>query len=61
MRVILNIAESPQQYPVWQDIPNCLDEKTIPEDIQVNSVIVRCIALPGSGFLNGRIQYRQVL
>uniref|UniRef100_A0A0N4VH37 Cadherin egf lag seven-pass g-type receptor n=1 Tax=Enterobius vermicularis TaxID=51028 RepID=A0A0N4VH37_ENTVE len=57
VQVTVKVHEKQQNAPQWQSSEQCKDSVTVDEDIQTNSVIIRCHAIAGDGSKH-RISYR---
>uniref|UniRef100_A0A0N4ZYG1 Cadherin domain-containing protein n=1 Tax=Parastrongyloides trichosuri TaxID=131310 RepID=A0A0N4ZYG1_PARTI len=52
VNVIINIHEHKLAKPQWQSSPECKESITVNEDLQINSILFRCYAIPGDGSQN---------
>ncbi|VDK82941.1 unnamed protein product [Litomosoides sigmodontis] len=57
VQVIVNVHEKQRSAPQWQTGDACKTLVTIDEDIPINSVLLRCLAIPGDG-LKSPISYK---
>ncbi|VDK49233.1 unnamed protein product [Gongylonema pulchrum] len=49
VQVVVNVHEKQQSAPQWQTNGECKTVVTVDEDIPINSVLLRCLAIPGDG------------
>uniref|UniRef100_A0A1I8EET0 Cadherin domain-containing protein n=1 Tax=Wuchereria bancrofti TaxID=6293 RepID=A0A1I8EET0_WUCBA len=49
VQVVVNVHEKQQSAPQWQINDECKTTVTVDEDIPINSVLFRCLAIPGDG------------
>ncbi|VDN05957.1 unnamed protein product [Thelazia callipaeda] len=49
VQVVVNVHEKQQSAPQWQTTGECQSIITVDEDIAINSVLLRCLAIPGDG------------
>ncbi|MCP9264161.1 Cadherin domain protein [Dirofilaria immitis] len=52
VQVFVNVHEKQQSAPQWQTNDECKAVVTVDEDIPINSVLFRCLAIPGDGSKN---------
>ncbi|VDK79416.1 unnamed protein product, partial [Onchocerca ochengi] len=52
VQVVVNVHEKQQSAPQWQTNGECKMVVTVDEDIPINSVLFRCLAIPGDGSKN---------
>uniref|UniRef100_A0A0K0E875 Cadherin n=2 Tax=Strongyloides stercoralis TaxID=6248 RepID=A0A0K0E875_STRER len=57
VNVIINIQDYKLSKPQWQSSVDCKESITINEDIQINSILFKCYAIPGDGS-NNPISYK---
>ncbi|CAG9529632.1 unnamed protein product [Cercopithifilaria johnstoni] len=57
VQVVVNVHEKQQNAPQWQTNDECKTVVTVDEDIPINSVLFRCLAIPGDG-PKGPISYK---
>ncbi|VDN88875.1 unnamed protein product, partial [Brugia pahangi] len=49
VQVVVNVHEKQQSAPQWQTTDECKTTVVVDEDIPINSVLFRCLAIPGDG------------
>lgn len=60
VQVVVKVHERQQNAPQWQSTPQCRETSVVYEDIQINTVLIRCYAVVGED-KKRPVSYKSVL